>query len=176
MSRQELVEGENVFSTTSNIENRTFSHLWSQSREAQTTQFCSAHRTTLVLQRIARWQSDLQKIAVPVRMLGTFELQTICLDHGLRIIWQLYAVLAHGRHDDVAAVQCLLNIFISGTFDHSQSVLVLARDSSRSSCTGQSCFTKPAPLELVTGRDRTVDNPQTTVRAVERRAYGIVKT
>ena len=32
------------------------------------------------------------------------------------------------------------------------------------------------PLELVTGRDPTVDNSQTTVRAVERRAYGIVKT
>ena len=39
--------------------------------------------------------------------------------------------LALGRHDDVAAVQCLLNILNSCTFDHSQSVLVPARDSSR---------------------------------------------
>ena len=73
---------------------KTFSYLWSQARKARTTQFCSAHRTTLVLQTKSHWQGDFrQRSQCLVLMHGALELQTNCLDHGLRIIRQILCSL-----------------------------------------------------------------------------------
>ena len=82
---------------------KTFSHLWSEAREAQTTEFCLAHRTTLVLQTKTHRQSDLQKIAVSSPHAWRIRAANQVFDHGLKNIQRI--LYSFSPSDDMMMLQ-----------------------------------------------------------------------